>query len=206
MQKSQTGLLQSLLYQVFLACPALILEICSTHDPKEPWGRKELFAALDAISKQTLLQTKFCFFVDGLDEYEGNDEDIIRLLQDLAASPSIKICVSSRPWNHFLDAFDDSKWKLVLEDLTKHDMLEYVHNMLADDRVFAEVAKQDPRCNCLVPQIANKAQGVWLWVYFFVRDLLRDVKGEEDYPFLQRRLDSFPDELEKYFEDILRRN
>ncbi|KAF2501406.1 hypothetical protein BU16DRAFT_569487 [Lophium mytilinum] len=203
MQKSQVGLLQSLLYQILLACPVLIFEACLSHDG--PWGFQELSNALEIIAKQTILPTKFCFFVDGLDEYEGDNEEIIGLLQGLTKSQNIKLCVSSRPWNAFIDAFDQSKWKLVLEDLTRDDMREYVHNLLAKDPTFARVAKQDPRCNSLVPQIAGKAHGVWLWVYLVVRDLLRDLKGEEEYPFLQRRLDSFPEELEKYFEDILGR-
>jgi hypothetical protein len=205
MQKSQVGLLQSLLFQVLRTYPALIMEVCPLDPFRGPWKRKELFDALDKVSKQTTLLAKFCFFVDGLDEYEGDDEDIIALLQDLASCPSIKICVSSRPWNAFLDAFDDSKWKLVLEDLTRDDMRKYVHTMLIQNQAFSEMSKYDPRCETLVPQIAQKAQGVWLWVYLVVRDLLRDLKGEEEYPLLQRRLDSFPDELENYFENIIDR-
>jgi hypothetical protein len=205
MQKSQVGLLQSLLFQVLRTYPALIMEVCPLKPFRGPWKRKELFEALDKVSKQTTLLAKFCFFVDGLDEYEGDDEDIIALLQDLASCPSIKICVSSRPWNAFLDAFDDSKWKLVLEDLTRDDMRKYVHTMLIQNQAFSEMSKYDPRCKTLVPQIARKAQGVWLWVYLVVRDLLRDLKGEEEYPLLQRRLDSFPDELERYFENIIDR-
>ncbi len=205
MQKSQVGLLQSLLYQVLRACPALILEVCPSKGAREPWKRKELFEVLDKVSKQRALPAKFCFFVDGLDEYEGDDEDIIALLQDLASSPNIKICVSSRPWNCFLDAFDDSKWKLILEQLTKDDMRQYVHTMLVQNKAFLMMANLDHRCGSLVPQIAEKAQGVWLWVYLVVRDLLRDLKGGEEFPLLQRRLDSFPDELEKYFANILDR-
>jgi hypothetical protein len=205
MQKSQTGLLQSLLYQVLCACPALIIDVCPSKSPRESWKRKELFKALDKVSKQTKLPAKFCFFIDGLDEYEGDDEDIIALLQDLASSPSVKICVSSRPWNLFLDAFDELEWKLVLEDLTRDDMRKYVHTSLVQNEAFFEISKHDPRCETLVPQIAKKAQGVWLWVYLVVRDLLRDLKGEEEFPLLQRRLDSFPDELERYFENIIDR-
>ena len=205
MQKSQVGLLQSLLYQVLRTYPALIMEVCPLNPLRGPWKRKELFDALDKVSKQTTLLAKSCFFVDGLDEYEGDDEDIITLLQELASCPSIKICVSSRPWNVFLDAFDDSKWKLVLEDLTRDDMRKYVHTMLIQNQAFSEMSKYDPRCETLVPQITRKAQGVWLWVYLVVRDLLRDLKGEEEYPLLQRRLDSFPDELERYFENIIDR-
>jgi hypothetical protein len=205
LQKSQIGLLQTLLYQVLLACPDLISKIGFTHRSTEPWSQIELSNAFEAISQQPSLPIKFCFFVDGLDEYEGDDEDIIQLLQGLATSPSIKICISSRPWNSFLDAFDNSRWKLVLEDLTKDDMLKYVQNILVENEIFAKVAIQDQRCNGLVPQIAEKAHGVWLWVYLVVRDLLRDLRGEEEYPLLQRRLDNFPDELEKYFENIINR-
>lgn len=205
MQKSQKGLLQSLLYQVLLASPTLILEVCSGHHLNEPWDQKELFEALQKISRDTQLSAKYCFFVDGLDEYDGDDEGIISLLQEFTSSPNIKSCVSSRPWNTFVDAFDNSKWKLALEDLTKDDMRKYVHNMLTENANFARLAKQDLRCNDLVPQIAEKAQGVWLWVFLVVRDLLRDVKGEEEYTFLQHRLDSFPVELEEYFANILSR-
>ncbi|KAE9369265.1 hypothetical protein N431DRAFT_469190 [Stipitochalara longipes BDJ] len=205
MQKSQVGLLQSLLYQVLRACPALIMEICPSKLIGEPWKRKELLEALDKVSKLSTLPAKFCFFVDGLDEYEGDDEDVIALLQDLTSRPAIKICVSSRPWNLFIDAFDDWQWKLVLEDLTRDDMRTYVHTMLVQNKWFTQMSILDPCCETLVPQIAQRAQGVWLWVYLVVRDLLRDLKGEEAFPLLQRRLDSFPDELEKYFENIIDR-
>ncbi|OCL01222.1 hypothetical protein AOQ84DRAFT_221068, partial [Glonium stellatum] len=151
MQKSQTGLLQSLLYQVLSACPDLILETCADHRAGEPWSRNELSTALKLVLRHMLLPAKFCFFADGLDEYEGDDKEIIRLLQDLAISPNVKICVSSRPWNAFVDAFDDMKWKLALENFTKDDMLRYVRNTLAKDDKFASLAKQDPRCNSLVP-------------------------------------------------------
>lgn len=204
-QKSQNGLLQSLLYQILRACPALTLQMCPLHYAHEPWTRGELFETLEKIAKQTVLSAKFCFFIDGLDEYEGDDFEVIALLESLTSSSSVKICASSRPWNAFMDAFDNSEWKLVLEDLTKNDMRSYVHEMLVEDEVFAKVAREDPRCHTLVPQIADKAQGVWLWVYLVVRDLLRDLQGEEAFPHLQRRLDSFPDELEKYFADILDR-
>lgn len=181
MRKSQVGLLQSLLYQVLRACPALIPDVCSPRLPKEPWTRRQLFETLEKISKQTVLPAKFCFFVDGLDEYDGDDEDTIALLQELTSSPSVKICISSRPWNAFPDAFDHSEWKLVLEDLTKDDMRQYVHTMLVENEIYAELAKHDPRYKTLELQIAQKAQGVWLWVYLVVRDLLRDLKAKKSF-------------------------
>ncbi|KAH8745708.1 hypothetical protein BGZ57DRAFT_936187 [Hyaloscypha finlandica] len=204
MQKSIRGLLQSLLFQVFLAYPFLILET-SSKDPQVLWTQKELTSTLAIASKSSELPSKFCFFVDGLDEFDGDHEDILQLLQSLAASPNIKLCVSSRPWNAFIEVFEQCSSKLVLEDFTNNDMQKYVHNMLAQDKFFMKAAKMDSRCQTLVPQIADKAQGVWLWVYLVVRDLLRDLKGREEFPLLQRRLDSFPAELEKYFTSIIER-
>jgi hypothetical protein len=53
------------------------------------------------LSKQNDISTKFCFFVDGLDEYEGDHRDIIQIMDVLSASTKMKICVSSRPWSIF---------------------------------------------------------------------------------------------------------
>lgn len=136
MQKSQVGLLQTLLYQVLRVYPALLQEVCPFKYPKEPWKREELFETLEKVSKQIALPAKFCFFVDGLDEYEGDDEDIITLPKKIVSSPSIKICVS-------LDAFDKSRWKLVLENLMKDDMGKYVYTMLVRNDAFANRSYQD---------------------------------------------------------------
>ena len=48
---------------------------------------------------------KFCFFIDGLDEYSGNYMDGIAFLERLSASPNIKVIVSSRPIPACVEAF-----------------------------------------------------------------------------------------------------
>lgn len=109
MQKFQTGLLQSLLYQVLLASPNLILEFFPERSAKEPWTRKELFKALKEVlhSTDSTVSAKYCFFIDGLDEYGEDDEhdveheQLVDLLQSLSQSHNIKIYVSSRPWTAF---------------------------------------------------------------------------------------------------------
>lgn len=214
MQKSQVGLLQSLLYQVLVASPKLILEYFPDRLAKEPWTRKELFEALGKASRGTgcPLSAKYCFFIDGLDEYGGvdddhdvNPEELIDLLRRLSTSPNIKICVSSRPWNVFLLAFEGLRHQVAMEKLTITDMKIYVDDLLAQSEGFKEISAREPQCAELVPKIVDRAQGVWLWVFLVVRDLLNDIKGREDYSSLLRRLNEFPRELEKYFEDILDR-
>jgi len=205
MQKSQKGLLQSLVYQVLRSCPDLIQKIHTDHYVPESWSITELSDVLERIAHQTSLPARFCFFIDGLDEYDGHETEIIGVLQKLAGSQSIKLCVSSRPWTAFVRAFSKSDRMLLVEDLTMSDMRKYTQDMLSDNKLFRNLCNVDSRCLSLVPQIAEKAHGVWLWVYLVVRDLLRDLNSDEGYPHLQRRLDEFPPELEKYFRATLNR-
>jgi hypothetical protein len=76
----------------------------------------------------------FCFFLDGLDEYEGKPMDIIRLVELLKSMLKVKVCVSSRPWNEFEKVFgqDESK-KLYMHDLTRGDIELYVRDPLEND-------------------------------------------------------------------------
>jgi hypothetical protein len=72
MQKSQQGLLQSLLYKVLLADLALVPIACpfqwsSGFGPSE-WHEKELWGCLYAAVQGS--DRQICFFIDGLDELE----------------------------------------------------------------------------------------------------------------------------------------
>ena len=46
--------------------------------------------------------------VDGLDELEGDLDVIIVLLQQASTFSYVKLCLSSRPWVVFEDAFEES--------------------------------------------------------------------------------------------------
>src|SRR5438034_11793152 len=71
MQKSQVGLLQSLLFEILRKYPGLIQTIClsrwrncrdSSRYSFDPWTRKELLEAFRELFCQTLDDAKFCFF------------------------------------------------------------------------------------------------------------------------------------------------
>ena len=88
MQKSQTGLLRSLLYQILRQYPALIRIACPdqwhadepTHLFRNGWSDEELSMAFKRLSEQRSLSVKICIFVDGLDEYHGEHRDVISIL------------------------------------------------------------------------------------------------------------------------------
>ncbi|RKU48515.1 hypothetical protein DL546_006492 [Coniochaeta pulveracea] len=209
MQKSMQGLLQNLLHQLFRSLPGLIDILCPDRSFDHTWDLDELRAAFNTLSNQTRLGAKFCFFIDGHDEYndgrpecEGEFETVVKMVNTLAASGHVKICASSRPWPAFQDEWEASKYVLEVHRLTKEDIDKYISVMLAENGKFSQLANSDERYLHLIQEISHRAKGVWLWVYLVVRDLLRDLRDNEPYKQLLVRLDSYPKELQLYYEDI----
>ena len=209
MQKSQQGLLQSLLRDIFGQCPELVPIVCPArweryHEIGGTWTRLELSDAFKKLSQQQLLHLKFCFFIDGVDEYDGEDcKNIIDVLKNLNALPSVKICLSSRPWNIFRAAFGtDPDARLLLEDHNGEDIQKYVINRFESDEQFALLQSRDPRSSDLVGQIVQNAQGVFLWVRIVVSNLLRGLRNDDSSSDLRRRLQSFPTTLTAYFQHM----
>lgn len=211
-QKSVEGLLQSLLYEILRKCPSLIpivapqrwQEQSLSHSEPAPWFQGEMKDTFRRIQEQGTISAKFCFFIDGLDEYDGDQSDLINILQDLTTSPDIRLCVSSRPWNVFQDAFgQDTERRLFLEDLTKPDIERFVRDKLESSPQFMSSITMDNRYDELVEDIVRKADGVFLWVFLIVRSLLQGLLNCDRLSELQRRTRLLPSTLEEYFLHIL---
>ena len=152
MQKSQEGLLQSLLYEILSQSPEMIRDVCcarwhdfslnSAKDPS-PWTMGELSQVFAQLAKRTTMSAKFCFFIDGLDEYSGDHAEIITILR-IITSAKIKICVSSRPWNIFQKAFGQDGKSLMLQEFTRNDIKLFVQQQLGEDEQFKEIKPTTP--------------------------------------------------------------
>jgi hypothetical protein len=214
MQKSQEGLLQSILSKILSQEPSLIPLVLRDrwdrdaifHHNPEPWSLAELYAALDMI---ICVKPKacFCFFIDGLDEFTGDASQhgqLAERIQKLAASPSVKICVASRPWTAFDNEFGgDERRMLILEHLTRDDMDEYVKGMLEENARFAALLQKDPAASSLVHEIRDRARGVFLWVTLVVRSLLSGLTQHDGLEELQHRLRTLPSDLRAFFGRML---
>ena len=212
-QKSQEGLLQSLLYEIFSQCPEMIPDVLpkrwNLYEPSNPtnghWSREELIKTFTKLSNQPMMLKRACFFIDGLDEYDGDHKELIRLLQSFSAPKNINICVSSRPWNVFLRAFGtESHTMLRLEDLTRKDITLYVRGTLEQNDLFNQLRRREnAHCVDLVNEVVSKAQGVFLWVFLVVRSLLTGLTNADRITDLRRRLRLLPADLESYFAHML---
>ena len=213
LQKSQEGLLQSLLYETFSQCPELIPDVlperwksCKPSNPIDRhWSRAELIKAFAKLSNQPRMLKRACFFIDGLDEYDGDHDELICLLRSFSRSNNIKICASSRPWNVFKRAFGTgSDTMLRLEDLTRNDITLYVRETLERNDLFNQLKeRENAPCVELVDEVVSKAQGVFLWVFLVVRSLLTGLTNADRIMDLRKRVRHLPADLESYFAHML---
>ncbi|KAI7779269.1 hypothetical protein LA080_001032 [Diaporthe eres] len=211
MQKSQQGLLQTLLFGIFRQCPDLMQDICEPRWSQpaavhpERWTLDELRSVFCDISKRASLKVNLCFFIDGLDEYDGDHIDICSVLQNLANESShFKFCLSSRPWNVFENVFGrQPSQKIYVHDLAEDDIRQYARSRLCEHQRWDAFASQTLDTQVLVARITERARGVFLWVFLVTRLLRVGMSNNDRLTDLLRRLDSFPSDLEAFFKHML---
>ncbi|KAF4995986.1 hypothetical protein FDECE_12613 [Fusarium decemcellulare] len=208
MQKSLVGLLQTLLHDIFRSCPQMIQNACpsrwSGETPRgEKWTQNELRATLGRISEQPDAPFRFCFFIDGLDEFDGDHLDFCDYLETIVHQ-NIKLCLSSRPWNVFKDAFDGNQAsRIFIHELTWDDIQLYAQDRLHSHRRWSCLASQTKQANSLAETIATSAHGVFLWVFLVTKLLREGLTNDDSCNDLKRRLHSFPTELGAFFKQML---
>lgn len=214
-QMSVEGLIRTLLHDIGTQLPNMLpnlfpgrwAEMESNLDPMlmvlQPWTTSECLQALRRILSHLFSHFRFIIFVDGLDECSGDHEELTTLLKEMAASSNIKMCLASRPWSMFQDAFNSSP-SLMLQHLTSGDIRVFVHTKFYEHRGFLELEKGDRKLAAqLCDDVTEKASGVFLWVRLAVQSLLRGIANGDRVIDLTRRLEDLPEDLEMLFCKIL---
>lgn len=167
------GLLRSIILDILTQCPGLAPVAApwrwQSHQlgaiTLSAWTNNELLNTFERLLLNTQERIKICFFIDGLDEFEGSDtarENVILLLKRAARMSHVKVCLSSRPWLIFEDAFGGQP-SLLLQHLTYQDIKNFVHSELVENQKFARLRDRDELgCSSLVLGITDKAKGVFL--------------------------------------------
>ena len=211
LEKSYLGLLRGLLYQVLQERPQLIelvlpqrwRAVLKSPAIKKPWTKSELVTAFDLLLQAPETNLRFCFFIDGLDEFDGDHRDLIDAIRSLVRSPLIKICVSSRPWGSFQREYgSDDRLYVTLHTLTKRDIDTYIVTKLET------AARPAPGvyCTCGLRQLGNavyaRSEGVFFWVALAVKDLRRGIEEQDSLSMLHARLRGYPSELQDFIQRI----
>lgn len=211
-QASKEGLYRTLIYQLLsqrpdtipLVSPERWERLCLFGEIPQRFEESELRHSLGSALSVLTSKEKVCVFVDGLDEFAGDCDDLVAYFKELVETYPIKLCVASRPWEVFRDALQD-KPKLQMEDLTHNDIQGYVTCRLQDDPNFDKFQRSEPEfAQNIIEVILDKAQGVFLWVELVVSSLIVGLRSGDRISDLQRRLDRLPQNLEGLFDRIIR--
>lgn len=209
-QASQEGLFRTLLVQLLQAHPDVIPSIspsrweflCLFNEDTRPFTEDELGTMFRQAVVEISSRAKVALFIDGLDEFDGDCKVLINLLKECASSP-IKLCVASRPWNEFSDAFQHNP-SLRMEELTRQDIKKYVVATLGENPQFQRLQQREANfARNLIEHVVKKASGVFLWVTVVVASLSSGMADGDRIEDLERVLDHLPSELEKLYETIL---
>jgi hypothetical protein len=216
-QRSQAGLLRSLLYRIFRKhkelIPVVLPDLYNTLMSRSRAFLKGLNATwhtwslseLRTVLSKTVAQSsyKFCFLVDGLDEFDGDHTEIVTLFRKLSSHSNVKMCLSSRPLLIFEEALGNCP-KLRLQDFTRNDIKRYSRDKLESHPHFQELSKLEPtEVQCLIDKILDRSSGVFLWVTLVVKSLLQGLANFDHVSDLMKRLEELPAELDQLFSRMI---
>ncbi|KAJ4123183.1 hypothetical protein NW768_009711 [Fusarium equiseti] len=206
LQHSRKGLVRSLLWQCLSKRPELVRKVTPRRwaayhalrgweGPVPEWGWEELQETFYNLASLNNSNFKLVMFIDGLDEFDGNPATLILWIKDLITKFSIKLCVGSRPWNAFSDAFNQYP-TLTMQTLTAPDIQTYINGHLNTNSAFRDWQALSPNgTEALRKDLLEKADGVFLWVYVVVRELLLALERGRNLHDLSVILDSLPTDI-----------
>jgi hypothetical protein len=193
LEKSEEGLLRSLLYNVLRQRPNLMPNVfpnewsmfyTSASNDKNPssaglgaWRVDHLRGAFRKLVKQDQAPLKLFFLIDGIDEYQHEDgkDNFTQIIEffknEIVTSPNTKALVSSRP----LEAFDtlDIQPQLTLHDLNHQDIRSYVEKTLSNHHLFQTKNKLYRRNrDSIIRYIVENSNGVFLWAVLSVKAVI----------------------------------
>lgn len=221
LQKSIKGLVRGMLHCILEECPDLIPFSfpmqweASIHREKIHIEHHQCQQAFENIvaASQTSGEYKIALFIDGLDEFEGNHSDLIRqLLTWTNGGRNVKLCVSSREWAIFQDAFRDCP-KFRLHDLTRSDIRNFVRDRFGEmhiNTLLKSYVDDDDgwdhsidKVTWLRDKIVEESAGVFLWVSLVLRHIEEGLVNGDRFKDLIRLIDSLPTDLELMFQQLL---
>ncbi|CRK23912.1 hypothetical protein BN1723_003057 [Verticillium longisporum] len=223
LQKTIRGLVISLVYDIIESFPHLAAVAFPEHwDPEShhlSWlSKTAIYVTIghDAIVEgfQRLIKhqgpghPKFCFFIDGLDEFDNDSEDmalgqLATLLQEWVdvSQGHIKICVASR--EHFSNMAGKSH-RIKLQDFTYQDIEKHVTSSLIQNKRFHQLHSDgDKNCSSLIDRVTYHAEGVFLWARLVLPRIHTALNDGFSISNILNIVDKTPKKMEEYLDSIL---
>ncbi|KAK7990192.1 hypothetical protein PG989_010507 [Apiospora arundinis] len=209
-QNTIRGLLTTVLYSILREAPELsnIAFEQQWHSVQESHfvdiSPEEVRRGLDAIlkAKDTYNTRRFCIFIDGLDEFLDEPEDVIRQIRNWAAfgGSDIKLCVSSREWLIFQQRFRRCP-RLTLQAINRRDISIRIKDGLENIEDLETIYGRR-KILALGYDLVEKAEGVFLWAKLALSTVQESVMSDDSIADIKRKIASLPKELEEVFQHI----
>ena len=212
LQKSQDGFLRALLFGILSQKPEWIPAvfphlwmslIYGGSTSSSTLSVPDLKEAFYALIDYTRFYTNFFFLVDGLDEFQGEQDELSDLFLEISKRSNVKALISSRPTPTYVEAFSRCD-TLKLQDLTHDDIGLYVQDKLASHTLMQRLESVETDASARITrEIQAKASGVFLWVVLVTRKLLNGLRNYDKMDDLLRYLDELPNDLERLYRHML---
>ncbi|KAL8840487.1 MAG: hypothetical protein Q9176_003813 [Flavoplaca citrina] len=215
LQKSTTGLLRSLIWQLVRHWPKMIHLVLKRYKEatgqlqESPplmiiptWTEKRLLQILNDFADEKPSTVTLCVFIDGLDEYVGDQDTLLHIISLLSSVGGCKVCVSSRPDQKFRSEFQGYP-QCRVQDLNQKDIEKMV-----TDKLKPCLEKNKPNeteaIEYLLHILIDKAEGVFLWLGMMIKDLSRASRHGNTISELHQRLETTPNTMNGLYRRILR--
>lgn len=211
LQKTQLGLLLSILHQILSQTPSAIDKLFSPVEKSQAflrwkdqtvsnsvWSIRQLRRALKEW--RDVDKTSLYLHVDGIDESECKPSELAHLLEKLTKLANVKVLAAGRYHPDF-DAVFDPQQKLNMHELTETDILRYVVDNINQPKLekLLNPAEKSAQIFSLVHEVVTAAKGVFQWVKIVIESLICGVHRFEDFNELFHRLKEYPKDLDDLY-------
>ena len=214
LQKSTTGLLRSLIWQLIRDWPEMIHLVLKRYKEatgqiqESPvltmlptWTDKRLLQILNDFTDEKPTTVTLCVFIDGLDEYVGDQDDLLHIISLLSSVGGCKVCVSSRPDPTFCMDFQEYP-QCRVQDLNQRDIEEMVNAKLKPC-LEKDKPNETEAIKYLLRILIDRAEGVFLWLSIMMKDLIKGLKCGDSIEELRQRLEITPNTIYGLYRRIL---
>lgn len=219
-QRSEHGLLKSILHQYLTQMPELVPGVCprrwamhrvfgtSRGVMLPSWTKTELRQAFDMLLPLARRSNqKLALLIDGLDEFQVTDNFrfLLSFAEAVRSEGGAKVCASSRDWTVFADYFRAHP-SLRLQDLTRNDIEQYIYSHLNKSIAYAELKDSNTEdVDRLVGSLLGKASGVFLWVRIVTDVVLDGMEAGQTVNELNASVEELPPDLSDLYQGIWER-
>jgi len=223
LQRSEFGLYRTLLHQFLSQDPAALSRFRTKYDIRkntrrkrgddgEHWHENERYELreflINEVHEKLAAAWKVFIFVDAIDEaFPDTIPKVIENLHEMdmalrTQENGARMCISCR---HFPIIPYRQHHSIIMEHENLTDIQNYIETMFANSNIllFDELTANGT-LDRLVKDLVNRSQGLWLWVYNILPDIIKDLfYARVDYDSLITTMEKTPPRLGEIYSEIL---